>query len=94
MLAQGGPRRHDIILTDGFSQRSSISGLEPDERDWLRLLAAHAPVVILTASPWASQVRPAELGVALIPLGIRLALVKDKGADHSVLLLRLRTGGA
>src|SRR3954471_5577553 len=50
VLAQGGPRRHDVILTDGLSQRSSTSGLEPDERDWLRLLAAHAPVVVLTAS--------------------------------------------
>ena len=39
---------------------------EPGDLIFLRTLAAHAPVALLTAQAWARRVRPADLGVRAI----------------------------
>ena len=54
----------DLLLIDGFSK--SHRELQAEDVAFLQHLAAFAPVVVLTARAWASQVQPDDLGVAAI----------------------------
>jgi DNA-binding response OmpR family regulator len=53
----------DVCLVESFTIST-----EPDPGDvaFMRTLAAHAPVVVLTGEPWASTVRPNDLGVRAV----------------------------
>ena len=56
--------RWDVLVVDAFGAGYD----QPDqaEREQLRALAAHGPVILASARAWAQHVAPGELGVAAI----------------------------
>ena len=73
----------DLFLVDMFSASYERPG--PEDLVFLRQLAAHGPVIVVTARPWAARVSAADLGATAI-------LAKPYDVDELLGLIRCVTG--
>jgi DNA-binding response OmpR family regulator len=76
-LREAATGAHDLLLVDTFTAPGHAT-LPPEDIAFLRALAAHAPVVVMSARQWALHADPAPLGAAaIIPKPFQLQALLD-----------------